>query len=55
MISSFFDWCGRNVEAIVWFNIVLLVASAAKEALYNNFYPMGLCAVLVTILFVLKK
>lgn len=55
MIASFFDWCGRNIEAIIWFNIVLLVVSALEQALNNNFYPMGLCAMLITILCVLKK
>jgi hypothetical protein len=55
MIASFFDWCGRNIEAIIWFNIVLLIASAWEQALHENFYPMGLCAVMIAILYVLKK
>lgn len=55
MISSFFDWCGRNIEAIVWFNIVLLVASATEQALQNNFYPMGLSLLLVVTMWILKK
>lgn len=55
MISSFFDWCGRNIETVVWFNIVLLTVAALDQALQNNFYPLGMCAVLITILCVLKK
>ena len=55
MIVNFFNWCGRNIETIIWLNIVLLTASALEQAQEHNWYPLGLCAVLVGLVLVLRK
>ena len=55
MITSFFDWCGRNIETIIWFNIALLVVSALDQFTQNNFYPMGLCILLIVVIGILRR
>jgi hypothetical protein len=55
MIASFFDWCGRNIEGIIWFNVGLLVASAADQLTQGNLYPMGLCILLLVAIGILRK
>jgi hypothetical protein len=55
MIARFFDWCGRNIEAIIWFNILLLAASATQQLAKGDFYPMGLCVVLIALMAILRK
>jgi hypothetical protein len=55
MISSFFDWCGRNIEWVIWFNVILLFASALEQVEKANWYPLGLCSILVVVIGILKK
>ena len=55
MIVKFFDWCGRNIETVLWLNILLLIISAGQEWAQQNFYPMGLCAVLVALMLILRR
>jgi hypothetical protein len=55
MIKQFADWCARNIEVIIWINVGLLVASAADQILLGNWYPAGLCAVLVATILILRK
>jgi hypothetical protein len=55
MIARFCNWCGRNIEAIIWFNILLLVASATQQLVNGDFYPMGLCVVLIALTAILRK
>lgn len=54
MITRFFDWCGRNIETIIWINVGLLVASAADQMTQGNFYPMGLCVLLLAVIKIFK-
>jgi len=55
MINSFFDWCGRNIETVVWFNVALLFAAAADQLTQGNMYPMGLCVLLLVVIGILRK
>jgi len=54
MIEKIADWCSRNIELIIWFNIALLFVSAAEQ-LINSMYPMGLCVILVAVALILRK
>lgn len=55
MMSRFFDWCGRNVELIIWLNIGFLFASAADQLTHGNLYPMGLCILLLAVVVILRR
>jgi hypothetical protein len=55
VIKQFAEWCGRNIELIIWFNIVLLVLSAVDQLTQKNLYPMGMCVVLITVVLILRK
>jgi hypothetical protein len=55
VIKQFAEWCGRNIESIIWFNVVLLLVSAADQAILGIWYPAGLCAVLVATILILRK
>ena len=55
MIARICDWCGRNVETVIWFNVLLLILSALEQILENNWYPLGLCSILVGLMLILKK
>jgi hypothetical protein len=54
-MRQFADWCARNIELIIWFNIVLLVLSAVDQLMQDNLYPMGLCIALITLVLILRK
>jgi hypothetical protein len=55
MISRFADWCARNIELIIWFNVALLFVSAIGQITNNNFYPMGLCIILVVVIGIMHR
>ena len=55
MIASFFDWCGRNIETIIWINVGLLFAAAVDQLTQGNLYPIGLCMVLVALIAILRR
>jgi hypothetical protein len=55
VIKQFAEWCGRNIESIIWFNVALLLISAADQAILGNWYPAGLCIVLIAIILILRK
>jgi hypothetical protein len=55
MIQNFFNWCGRNIETIIWVNVGLLFASAADQLTQGNLYPMGLCILLLGAIGILRK
>jgi hypothetical protein len=54
-MKQFADWCGRNIELIIWLNVVLLLFSAAEQTILGNWYPAGFCAVLVATILILRK
>ena len=55
MIKQFADWCGRNIELIIWINVGLLVVGAAGQAQLGIWYPAELCIVLIAIILILRK
>jgi hypothetical protein len=55
MIKQFAEWCGRNIEVIIWINVGLLIVSAVDRAQLGIWYPAGLCVVLVATILILRK
>jgi hypothetical protein len=55
VIKQFAEWCGRNIESIIWFNVVLLLVGAADQAILGNWHPTGLCVLLLGVIGILRK
>ena len=55
MISNFLHWCGRNIEHIIGINVALLFASALDQLTLGNIYPLGLCVILVAVIWILQE